>query len=728
MVLPGWQRIDIDLAELTQLKTTGDSISGNYALRGRPSLTNIRQFTIGLENTGNDILNSETWVDELRLTNVRKDRGTASRVRSDAQFADLLTFNANFYRKNSDFHGLLQKKGQGFTSSTYGINTTLSLQKLFPRSWGLSLPLIAGFTQDKQVPKYPVGSDVILRGEESERERTLGKNLNVTFSYSKTSPSLNRLAHLFLDPIRGSITQNQHSGDSPQAADTTKNLLGSFTYSYNPQIRPLALPGRIKLGYFPTGISFGSSYSRSSTRTYTKFDGISTPQTTKFLRTASGNLGLSLRPLNSVTGSYALAVDRDLNRPAESSLSRRFALGQEKQRSQNASLRFTPTLGTWISPSFSYATQYGETRYRQLLLQGAGDSLDLRNVSNINSSEVRATLSFSKIVGLVTHLRNEQRDSLAIVGSPQWMLIQLEKLSNSLLALQGTYRQDRNTVFYGLRERPSRAYQLGLSNQVGPRERVSTIDNDTRKLGNSYGLSSGISVGSVQLRTGYQRSDNQVTTGQNTTITRTRNWPDLNLSLSSLEDLALLKRLASSSNLSVRYSARNDETETSGMGLTSNGSTREVVPSWRVDWKKGFSSTLESNLTRSSRRTSSGSRPRTVTERKGVKVSTTYSFSAPTGIHFPFLKSKVHFNSDLDLSADLALNSDYVYTIQEASLDQIPVVTTNSNTFSFLPRASYNFSRSVTGGLEGEFTQENLKKEGRTRRRIGLNAWALFTF
>jgi hypothetical protein len=734
-VRPGWSEITVDLDELTHLKTlaasdTGYTVSGNYAMRGRPSLTNIRQFMLGLLNTSDVPISGEIWVDELRLKNVRKDRGTASRVRVEGQFADLLTFNANFYRKNSDFHGLLQKKGQGFTNSVYGFSGTLSLQKFFPKGWNLSLPLTATLGRDYRVPKYQVGSDVILKPEEASRERSLSQDLSLTFSYAKTTPSLHRLARLFLDPVRGSISHTRRQGDSPLGADTTRTLNGTLSYSYNPQVRPLTLPGRIKFTYFPTAISFGTSYARSATNTYSKTLGQSVPITSKFLRTGSGSTSISLRPFSSVSGSYALSVDRDLTRPGDSELARRFSLGQERQRSQNATLRYTPSLGTWVSPSFSYSTQYSENQYRQLVTLPTGpDSLSLRNVANSNSRELRATVSLSKVVGLVTRLRNEEKDSLAMVGSPGWMLMQIERISSSLLALQASYRQDRSTAFYGVRDRPPRSYQFGLSEDVGSRVLLTTLNNDNRKVGNTYGLSSGISLGVMQLRAGYQRSTNEVTSGGNTTIRRARTWPDLNLSLMSLEDLPLLKPVASSSTLSATYSTRSDESENVGSGLTSTGETKQFTPGWRVEWKKGFSTALEGSYQRSARLSlSSSSRPRTVTERKGVRVSTKYSFSAPTGMRLPFFGSRVHFNSNLDLSVDVNLDNAYSYTTQEASLDPTPQVSANTSTFSLIPTASYNFSRSVTGGLEGEFRQEHMRKEGRTRQRIGLNLWVLFTF
>jgi hypothetical protein len=68
----------------------------------------------------------------------------------------------------------------------------------------------------------------------------------------------------------------------------------------------------------------------------------------------------------------------------------------------------------------------------------------------------------------------------------------------------------------------------------------------------------------------------------------------------------------------------------------------------------------------------------------------------------------------------------------EIRLDRTPSagdrIDANTRKFSILPRASYSFSKSITGTANARFEQQSDRKLGQTWRTIGLSASVLIRF
>ena len=49
---------------------------------GKPALNRLQYFSVGVKNTGDETINGELWLDELRLSGVKKEKGVTMRVQS----------------------------------------------------------------------------------------------------------------------------------------------------------------------------------------------------------------------------------------------------------------------------------------------------------------------------------------------------------------------------------------------------------------------------------------------------------------------------------------------------------------------------------------------------------------------------------------------------------------------------------------------------------------------
>ena len=58
---------------------------------GRPSLSRLQYFIVGVENNTNHPITGEIWLDELRLSGVKKEDGTAVRLKSEFNLSSIFS-------------------------------------------------------------------------------------------------------------------------------------------------------------------------------------------------------------------------------------------------------------------------------------------------------------------------------------------------------------------------------------------------------------------------------------------------------------------------------------------------------------------------------------------------------------------------------------------------------------------------------------------------------------
>ncbi|HAV91850.1 TPA: hypothetical protein DCW38_01540 [candidate division WOR-3 bacterium] len=103
-------------------------------------------------------------------------------------------------------------------------------------------------------------------------------------------------------------------------------------------------------------------------------------------------------------------------------------------------------------------------------------------------------------------------------------------------------------------------------------------------------------------------------------------------------------------------------------------------------------------------------------------VSLSYSFSSPSGINIPIINKRVKFKSNLNTGIDFSFSK------------SIETDITNNNVleerflFDVKPKADYNFSNNVTGGLNIGFVRSEDIKRGDKRQTVSAGFYVLFRF
>ncbi|HEY4613088.1 MAG TPA: cell surface protein SprA, partial [Bacteroidota bacterium] len=182
-VRPGWDPtndVTIQFAELTAIKLELDSVQttspptpvpngppgATYRVRGKPTLTNIRYISVGVENPsgkGSSELNGEIWVNELRVTDVDDSPGWAYRFDTAIKFADVASVAFSLTERDPFFHGLEDRFGSRNTDRNWNIAANVGFEKFLPNSWrGSALSFTYSHTEALQRPKYLPGTDIVV--------------------------------------------------------------------------------------------------------------------------------------------------------------------------------------------------------------------------------------------------------------------------------------------------------------------------------------------------------------------------------------------------------------------------------------------------------------------------------------------------------------------------------------------------------------------------------------
>ncbi len=182
-IQPGWDpnNINISFAQITAIKQFGrDSLTllspripvpggppgATYQVRGAPTLTNIRQIVVGVQNPsfkGPSEVTTEVWINELRLTDVDNTPGWAYRFDTSIKIADVANLTFNMTQRDPNFHSLEERFGSRNQDRNWALATSVAFERFLPQSWaGTSLQFSYSRTEQLQNPKYMPGTDILV--------------------------------------------------------------------------------------------------------------------------------------------------------------------------------------------------------------------------------------------------------------------------------------------------------------------------------------------------------------------------------------------------------------------------------------------------------------------------------------------------------------------------------------------------------------------------------------
>jgi hypothetical protein len=734
-----WEEITIDLEEIAQLKlekSSTDSLyrSGDYRICGNPSFTNVCRIELGVVNEDSvDKISGEVWINELRLTDPRRESGVAGNVSVSTKLADVGDLSVT-YRGNDPYFqslGNFSSMREAFATNSLrslGLHGGLQLSKLLPAQWGMQIPLGLDVSTSSTIPKYQASSDVKLTEKESEKQSSEALTRTGSISISK-SGSKNPILKHTVDNISTRFNYKDHHSEAFTATDSSQSYSGSVSYALSPPLPPIKIKG-FTLKYYPEQISTSTSYSYAMARGYRKTEMISrvvrpgenhvdTVWTLTNLAPPTRNVGkdggFSYRPITPLSLNYNLSISNDLNLDRDDS---RYDAGKKRYdtetgRGERVGGQFTPSFFGFFSPKIGYSSNYQESHGAELELT--------RNIGNSNSMTFSVPVNLTKTLGIVTGLRNEELDTVATPGSPHWLLMHTEKVVRKLHSPSLSHSISRSSLFHSLLDPPDYRYRWGIDEE--PYQ--CPADNRNRaQITRNYAVNSvGLQAGVLSVQGGWSRSMSESETmGMGSeTFSRSTKFPQLRASLSGLQKLFSLKNWCNTIGTSFDYTTNRGESGPKSEEPNAILTDRATGFSITSQWKQGLSLSLTSSFS-AGRDENTGIGAKTL-ESKGASynVHGSYSFRAPKGIKLPLL-SHIKWTSDLnfDLSATYSTNS------QKNVKSDTPL--RDSRSVNIQPRLGYNFSTAVRGGASTTYSQHWDETGGTNTRTVNAGFFAEFSF
>ena len=278
--------------EFDLLSTLPGEKKYKLAIRGNPTLGAIRTLVVGVKNpstTPGKNLTGEVWFNELRLSEIDARGGWAAIGVMDANLADFANVTVNGAISTVGFGAIDQSPNQRSQDDTrsYGVTTSVNAGMLFPKKWGLVLPVSYNYSQEVITPKYdPFYRDIELQDRLDAATRESQRD-----SIRDQAISVSKLKSINLIGVR-----KQRSAEAKQDFFDVENL--DFSYTYNEEKRNDFEIEDYAYKNVRLGAGYNYSFKPLSIKPLGKVEGISTK---KYLRWLS-ELNLNLLPSSLTLG------------------------------------------------------------------------------------------------------------------------------------------------------------------------------------------------------------------------------------------------------------------------------------------------------------------------------------------------------------------------------------------------------------------------------------------
>ncbi|MEO0732765.1 MAG: cell surface protein SprA, partial [Bacteroidota bacterium] len=275
-------------------------------VKGNPNLGFVKVFMIGVKrrnDLNDDGINAEVWVNELRLEGLDERGGVAGLARADVQLADLGSITAAVNAASIGFGALDNSVTERARQSTFGYDLAgnFSLDRFFPQSLGLRLPLYLQQSKTVSTPEYdPYDLDIVLKDKLDAAD-----DPTVRDSLREQAQEINKISAIALNDV--SIAPGGATGKSPLspanlslsygvtktersdpfiASETIKDHTGGIDYNYSRgrggAIEPfkgikskyLKLLSEFNVNPLPNSISISNVLNKSFATTTYRFAGV----------------------------------------------------------------------------------------------------------------------------------------------------------------------------------------------------------------------------------------------------------------------------------------------------------------------------------------------------------------------------------------------------------------------------------------------------------------------
>ncbi|MBK7141654.1 MAG: cell surface protein SprA [bacterium] len=793
MIRPGWDagnHVKINFAELTGLKdgfqkalpkgatlSQVDSTVGNYRIKGNPNINQIQWMAAGILNKDStEKANGEIWLDELRVTNVRKDVGQAVRLDVVGNLADVGSYNFQWENKNPYFRGISattrggssDNLGGGSEDESYSYGVSLNMHMFLPRSWNASLPVGFNYSKATQLPLLRTNSDIVLPADVREEERvtsiTRGFRASEQFRYKGGNPLFN----LFLNRQQLNFSysrSNRSDVTRPYSFGENYNLAGSFDMSWQkpPAIEPLKWTKSIpllrdlkdtRISFFPYQWRWRGTFNRQISIS----DDANLKRTTSLQRDFDGGMDLAYKLFENLGVNYSFTTKNDLTNSDIVKIGmKEFRLGLQTYYSQNFSGNYDPKIFAWLGTAFGYTATYSDN-YERTSKTRKGDlnrswsvggtwrhtdmfSMTKKGASKGGGNQPQMSASerakgyraedLKKLGGKQKPAKTGKKSDRSLIDLP---FAGVRFLTSWIEPVQYKYGRGYTASVPGMLTRPGWIYRLGVELDADV-ETIRESRNPESRETKNYEANSGFKfLGGLSTKVRFRRtiSRDLVKIGDRAERTST-SWPDLDVTIGKFKTLPLIKGPVNKfiDVFAPRFGYSRETTEEMNLSLgklLSESESEDFNPLLGVNFKLFRSLSLSATYgldkkkgTRYNQSTGDIT-SKTESTQRSITVTSRYSFRSPGGLKLPFFgKMKITSTMNLELNVRHT-KSESKSAIGENDLQS----SADKSDMMITPVISYDFSTQIKGGLTG--TWQDTKDGTRKSHVRMLQIWAEIRF
>jgi hypothetical protein len=754
--------VDMNLDAITQVKgklddwnnalepgePRRDTLSvGNYGIRGNPKMTNIIYLAVGVMRPDvegvEEYVSGELWLDELRVNDVRRDKGLARRVSTSVSLSDLGSFRLDYSKEDEFFRRLTASDrnnlGSGAEKTGLRMSTDFRVDKLLPPSWGANIKIGYNWGRTETAPRLKPGSDIVIPDDQREAETTRRYTSGFTFGESFNKKSAGWLWDLTLNKFRSNFSLSSSRSKSP-----TVPINESETYSAhadygltpgNKYIKVFAWTSIIpffpkaisdaEMGYTPSKLTFSGDLSRNQTHSVSRSTGAQEFfSSSTYRRDLKARVTAAYNIFSSIPLTFNFSTDRDLRDPEKVKLSfnpKKFMLGTELSRRQSFTAKYNPKIISFLSTGASFQSSYTENSDPK-----RGNSSTSREARNDATMSLKGTFHLKRFFGMESRGRGSEKKGGFLLFRP--FLWVIRPIVGRVGDIQLSYTQKNNYANVGFVDRPSLKFQLGFTKDPGVD--IDQSGRGARRVSNSktenYSGSSTIDfILGTKIATSYKHGISSSATRDQ--ISKSTTFPTLSVSIGSLQKYRILGWLFKSLSINSSYSRKVNQSITKGTGdkvkETINTAFAPLV-GVSITWPKPIKTQGKFDLTVADNNTFSGSSKGQRTTAKGFTLTNSYSFKSPSGFKIPIL-GRLKFQSTLSMSIDVSRR---VNKSERIELDGSRTLTSESVDLSISPRASYSFSTNIKGGMNMRWTDREDKRTNSKSHVRQVGIWVEIKF
>jgi len=607
-----------------------------------PNLAGVQEVAAGIwrVDANTVVPQAELWVDDIRLSDVVQDGGTAAAMDVTLAAANVADLALSLSRKDGQFRQLGGDPSY-LTDDALTLAGTVHLDRFLPSAWGVVIPLSVRHAATSSDPFYLSGTDIQageLQGLRAPKSSATSYSLVLRHARRSTGTLLRYL----LDPFALSGSYSNGSGQSDLSSATASSFVANIDYALSPGKRTI---GALRVS--PTGLRWhsglaGTDGSRSSYAVPIARDSdtLVAPVRSR-AKVWRNSAGADFMPLTGLQLRVDVTSQRDLHDYGDSTGlgrltqgERRSLLGEnvgfETQRTINTFLGATPRVGQWLRPRLTLASFF-------TLSRDPNAPAPVRDIGDTAGGfHLPAAFTNSRRLNVGTQL-DAQRLGRSLFGDSAVLARLIGRFTN----VDVSYGRSYSSTYFGAPLVPGLGYQLALGGfdsfrRQGDRLAGSAADNLTLNA-----------AGGVQLWLGLRVAGNYQHTHGETWVKRgtsqvpletdSREWPSGTAIWSLTPPKAAGGFLVHAITARLTYRRRETTSQQAFFGGAATAPTppltrsteRTVGPSITVTWLGGVSTSYDVSRTTSDL-LNAGNLFRTTRSQENAALS--FAFRPPAGL------------------------------------------------------------------------------------------------